>query len=177
MLLLVVPSKRERRTCSDARSRLRRAVSAVRASLGFAGGRRRALTGNQPFDEVQGVSRRIVTETRDLTRSARPRFESGLPEFEKRGLAGSWLLGARHVEAARPLGAAWPLLLPEGLVYFLLVAVPSASVTRCEPCAILPERPVDETARILRWPLRSASRLLLLASFTFSVFETPGARL
>ena len=67
--------------------------------------------------------------------------------------------------------------MPEGVLYFLLVAVPSASVTRCELCAILPERPVEETARTLRWPLRSTSRLLLRASFTLSVFETPGARL
>jgi arginase family enzyme len=51
------------------------------------------------------------------------------------------------------------------VVYFLLVAVPSASVTRRELRTVLSEGPVEETARALRWPLRSAGRLLLLASF------------
>ena len=40
-----------------------------------------------------------------------------------------------------------------------------------------PEEPVEATARTFTWPLRSAKRLLPLASFTFSVLVTPGARL
>ena len=62
-------------------------------------------------------------------------------------------------------------------VYLLFVGLPSASVRRCAVCALLPEMPVDATARTFRWPFLSATRLVIFASFTFSVLETPGARL
>ena len=62
-------------------------------------------------------------------------------------------------------------------VYLLFVGLPSASVRRCEVRALPPEVPVEATAITLRWPLLSATRLVIFASFTFSVLETPGARL
>src|SRR6266516_4213009 len=99
-----------------------------------------ALTGNQSFDDVQGVSRRIVTETRDLGGSARPRFESGLPDFEKPGLAGPWLPGPlATLKRPRPWWGRGRFGCRRRVVYFLLVAVPSASVRRCELCAMLPD--------------------------------------
>src|SRR5215216_3572570 len=51
-------------------------------------------------------------------------------------------------------------------VYLLFVGLPSASVRRCEVRALLPEVTVEATAITLRWPLLSATRLVIFASFT-----------
>jgi hypothetical protein len=54
--------------------------------------------------------------------------------------------------------------------------LPRARISRRELSAILPEAPVEATARTLRWPLRSARRLPPLASLTLRVLDVPGAR-
>lgn len=55
------------------------------------------------------------------------------------------------------------------------LTVPTASVRRRELSAILPAGPVEATARTLIRPLRSARRLLPLASFTLTFSAAPGA--
>ena len=81
-----------------------------------------------------------------------------------------------HAEAAPPPLGTRPLGLPgRAGAYLVFVAVPSASVRRRVLCAIWPDAPVEATATTLSWRLLPASRWLPLASFTFSVFEAPGA--
>src|SRR5829696_7467871 len=60
---------------------------------------------------------------------------------------------------------------------YLRVVVPSLSVRRFELVAVLPEGPVEATARTLSRPVRSARRLAPLGSFTLIVREAPGATL
>src|SRR5215216_4055419 len=64
-----------------------------------------------------------------------------------------------------------------GAYLFVFVALFSVSVRRRELWAIWPDAPVEATATTLSWRLLPASRWLPFASFTFSVFEAPGARL
>jgi hypothetical protein len=54
--------------------------------------------------------------------------------------------------------------------------VVNASVSRRELCAVLPEAPVEASARTLRRPPGPARRLLPVASLTLTVLEAPGAR-
>jgi hypothetical protein len=146
-----------------------------RAARGLPGSRRAAqrTSGAQALGaDHEHPANRPPSKSRTTAAGSTSRNRVLRRPFSRKAYAG------RHAEAAPPLGGDVAASVSgEGVVYFLLVAVPSASVRRCEICAILPERPVEETARTLRWPLRSARRLLPSASFTFSVFETPGARL
>src|SRR3954453_15295531 len=86
-------------------------------------------------------------------------------------------LGRLHGMSSRPARAAPPRGWGRGRsgAHYRRV-VPSESRTRRELEATLAPEPVVATARTSRWPLRLARRWTPVGSFTFSVFEAPGAR-